>query len=117
MGKIVRHEFDKPEGDDLAEQIAQALKDKINSILSHVTEAEKDCVKRLNEYVPTDRLLTLEEAAAYLHFSVKWLNAQTKPGKTPTIPYVMIGTDKRFRKSALDARLEEIECKPKKLRP
>ena len=87
MGKIVRHEFDKPEGDDLAEQIAQALKDKINSILSHVTEAEKDCVKRLNEYVPTDRLLTLEEAAAYLHFSVEMVERadQARPDADDTL--------------------------------
>ena len=76
--------------------------------------AERAALKRLNEYVPQDRLLTSEEAAAYLQYSVRWLNGATS-GKSPRIKFTVLGGRKRFRKQWLDEAVERGEVKPRKV--
>ncbi len=97
---------------DLAELLVQAA----SEALANIRTAETDGLLRLNEYVPTDRLLTLKEAATYLGFSARWLDNSTRQDKAPVVPFLIIGGAKRFRKASLDRELESREIKRPKVK-
>jgi hypothetical protein len=92
--------------------IAELLATISHDVIRVLHEGEQDALKRLNEYVPTERLLDLKEAAAYLNVTRRWLDEGTRPGREPVAPFLVIGGKKQFRKASLDAELERREVKP-----
>lgn len=54
-----------------------------------------------------DRLLTAEEIAERLGMKTQWVWAQTRAGR---IPHVRLGRYRRFRESAVEAWLRELEA-------
>ncbi|HEY2711400.1 MAG TPA: hypothetical protein VGI60_02715 [Chthoniobacterales bacterium] len=78
--------------------------------LRRLNKAEDEALERLRDYVPTERLMTLKEAAAYLNFSTRWLDEGTgAKRKTPIVPVIRIGASKRFSKRAIDQHLAQME--------
>jgi excisionase family DNA binding protein len=55
-----------------------------------------------------DRLLTAEELAELLGMRTDWVWAQARAGR---IPHVRLGRYCRFRASAIEAWLEELETR------
>jgi excisionase family DNA binding protein len=53
-----------------------------------------------------DRLLTAEELAERLRVNTEWVWAQARAGR---IPHVRLGRYRRFRESAIEAWLTELE--------
>ena len=53
-----------------------------------------------------DRLLTAEERAERLRVKTEWVWAQARAGR---IPHVQLGRYRRFRESAIEAWLSELE--------
>lgn len=53
-----------------------------------------------------DRLLTAEEIADRLGVTPQWVWAQARAGR---MPHVRLGRYRRFRESAVEAWLEELE--------
>ena len=53
-----------------------------------------------------DRLLTAEEVAERLGMRIDWVWAQARADR---IPHVRLGRYRRFRESAIDAWLQELE--------
>ena len=53
-----------------------------------------------------DRLLTAEELAERLRVKPEWVWAQARAGR---IPHVRLGRYRRFRESAIEAWLTELE--------
>jgi excisionase family DNA binding protein len=53
-----------------------------------------------------DRLLTAEELAERLRVKTEWVWAQARAGR---IPHVRLGRYRRFRESAIEAWLTELE--------
>jgi excisionase family DNA binding protein len=53
-----------------------------------------------------DRLLTAEEIAERLGMKTQWVWAQARAGR---IPHVRLGRYRRFRESAVEAWLRELE--------
>ena len=53
-----------------------------------------------------DRLLTAEELAERLRVKTEWVWAQARAGR---IPHVQLGRYRRFRESAIEAWLSELE--------
>jgi excisionase family DNA binding protein len=53
-----------------------------------------------------DRLLTAEELAERLRVNTEWVWAQARAGR---IPHVRLGRYRRFRESAIEAWLSELE--------
>ena len=53
-----------------------------------------------------DRLLTAEEIAERLGMKIDWVWAQARAGR---IPHVRLGRYRRFRESAIEAWLSELE--------
>lgn len=92
------------------EDICKALMAAVQASLDRIHEAELAAVARLESYVPTDRLLTRQEAATYLHLRLRQLDVMTRPGSTE-IPFNKIGGQKRFRKASLDQWLTDNEVK------
>jgi len=92
--------------------IAELLGNISRDVIRVLHEGEQDALKRLNEYVPTERLLELPEAAAYLGVKVRWLDEGTRPGREPVAPFLIIAGKKKFRKASLDAELERREVRP-----
>lgn len=81
--------------------------------LARIHDAEHAAVQRIEKYTPQDRLLTLKEAAAYLHFSPSTIDGYTAPGQAPLIQFTMIGRKKRFKKIWLDQALDSGSVKPR----
>ena len=54
-----------------------------------------------------DRLLTAEELAERLRVNTEWVWAQARAGR---IPHVRLGRYRRFRESAIEAWLTELEA-------
>lgn len=97
------------------EDICKAFLSAVTASLDRIHEAELAAVARLETYVPTDRLLTRQEAAVYLHIRVRQLDEMTRPGSTD-IPFNKLGKHKRFRKSSLDSWLLDSEIKKARVR-
>lgn len=117
---IVAHSFEQGAGLDreiheLAYQLGVCLTNRVESLIDELVTAEKAALTRLAEYVPQDRLLNVKEAAAYLKFSPRWLDEGTRPGKSPVVPFILIGGEKRFRLSSLDQHLTRLEVRGKKV--
>ena len=55
-----------------------------------------------------DRLLTAEEIAERLGMRTDWVWAQARAGQ---IPHIRLGRYRRFRESAVEAWLRELEAK------
>lgn len=53
-----------------------------------------------------DRLLTAEELAERLRVNTEWVWAQARAGR---IPHVRLGRYRRFRESAIEAWLSDLE--------
>jgi len=56
-----------------------------------------------------DRLLTAEEIADRLGVTPQWVWAQARAGR---MPHVRLGRYRRFRESAVEAWLDELEVGP-----
>lgn len=97
----------------VTEQLAALLIRLSRETVATINEAEQSALTRLNAYVPTDRLLTLEEAAAYLRMKPRCLDEGTRPHREPVMPFIIQGGKKKFRKISLDAELERLERKPR----
>lgn len=54
-----------------------------------------------------DRLLTAEDVAALLQVKPSWVYAESRAGRLPTVP---VGRYKRFRRSAVEAWICELEA-------
>ena len=54
-----------------------------------------------------DDLLTAEEVAELLRMSPAWVYAQTRGRR---IPHIRLGRHVRYRRSALDAWIDGLEC-------
>jgi excisionase family DNA binding protein len=54
-----------------------------------------------------DRLLTADELAALLGVKTQWIWAQARAGR---IPHVRLGRYRRFRESAVEAWLRDLEA-------
>jgi excisionase family DNA binding protein len=54
-----------------------------------------------------DDLLTAEEVAELLRVSQAWVYAQTRGRR---IPHIRLGRQVRYRRSALDAWIDGLEC-------
>jgi excisionase family DNA binding protein len=54
-----------------------------------------------------DRLLTAEEIAERLGMKTQWVWAQARAGR---IPHVRLGRYRRFRESAVEAWLQDLEA-------
>jgi len=55
----------------------------------------------------TDGLLTADEVAALLQVTPAWVYAETRKRR---IPHLRLGRYVRYRRSAIDAWMEEVEC-------
>lgn len=97
------------------EDICKALMAAVQASLDRIHEAEQAAVARLESYVPTDRLLTRQEAATYLHLKLRQFDLLSRPADTE-IPFNKIGGQKRFRKASLDQWLTDTEVKKKAVR-
>jgi excisionase family DNA binding protein len=62
--------------------------------------------ERIRELRTVDRLLTAEEVAEQLGMRTDWVWAQARAGR---IPHVRLGRYCRFRASAIEAWLNELE--------
>lgn len=91
---------------DLVAQIESLFRKRVLMTLHAIQQAEADCLARLHEYTPTERLLDIKEAAAYLKYAPRTLDSWTRPGCIPKIPFILLGGEKRFRKTALDSWLD-----------
>lgn len=87
-----------------------------HSAMASILAAQSAAVERLEQYVPQDRLLTLKEAATYLGYKERTLHEWTKPGKSPLIQFRVLGGEKRFRKSWLDAAIDSGAVKPREVK-
>ena len=59
-----------------------------------------------------DRILSKTEAAQYISMSESFVHAHaTRKDKTPRLAYLRVGNRLKFRKSALDAFLQEYADK------
>lgn len=92
------------------EEICAAFVAAVQESLLKIQEAERNAIARLNEYVPTEPLMTRKQAAAYLNLKVRQFDLMSSPSN-PQIPYVKLGGQKRFRKVSMDAWLDGIEVK------
>lgn len=70
----------------------------------------------LQEMGPVQPLWDTAQAASYLGFTKRWLDEHTRAGKDPVVPFVMIGSEKRFRRVALDAWLAQHETKAREIK-
>jgi excisionase family DNA binding protein len=61
-----------------------------------------------------DRLLTAEEIAERLGMRTDWVWAQARAG---LIPHIRLGRYRRFRESAVEAWLRELEAKSTAVTP
>jgi len=96
------------------EGICDALTAAVKASLARIKEAEVAAVERLNEFVPTEPLLTRKQTAAYLGIRLRQLDVLTRPGST-AIPFNKLGGLKRFRKCQIDRHLEDMEIKKRKV--
>jgi hypothetical protein len=95
---------------EYTESICAAFIATVRESLLKIKEAESAAIERLNEYVPTERLLTSKEAAAYLRIPLRSLHLMTCP-KNHELPFNWISSQKRFRKAQLDTWLNDNEVK------
>lgn len=96
---------------EASEKLGALIIQRATAALTVIRQAEKAAIEQLNEYVPTERLLLLEEAAAYLRMSPRSLDEGTRPGREPVMPFLIQGGRKKFRKASLDAELEQMEVR------
>jgi excisionase family DNA binding protein len=57
-------------------------------------------------HTTSDRLLTADEVAAILHVTKSWVYDQTRQHR---MPHVRLGRYVRYRRSAVDRWIEQIE--------
>jgi excisionase family DNA binding protein len=57
-------------------------------------------------HTTSDRLLTADEVAAMLHVTKSWVYDQTRQRR---MPHVRLGRYVRYRRSAVDRWIEQIE--------
>jgi excisionase family DNA binding protein len=62
----------------------------------------------------SDRLLTADEVATFLRVTPAWVYSETRHHR---IPHLRLGRYVRFRQSALDAWMEEVERSSDRARP
>jgi excisionase family DNA binding protein len=62
----------------------------------------------------SDRLLTADEVATLLRVTPAWVYSETRRHR---IPHLRLGRYVRFRQSALDAWMEEVERSSDRARP
>jgi excisionase family DNA binding protein len=70
--------------------------------------------EHVRELRTMDRLLTAEEVAERLGMRTDWVWAQARAG---LIPHIRLGRYRRFRESAVEAWLREIEAKSTVITP
>ncbi|MEY2561833.1 MAG: hypothetical protein QOH88_26 [Verrucomicrobiota bacterium] len=95
---------------ELTANICSTFTASVRESLTRITQAERAAVARLEQYVPTERLLDRHEAAAYLKLKLRQLDALSSP-RNPLIPFNRIGGLKRFQKNRLDKWLDDSEVK------
>lgn len=98
-----------------ATALAEAMVAEAWDCIETLRNAETQAIESLRAYVPAERLLTTKEAAAYLRFTPRWLDERTRPGSIPSIPFILIGGEKRFRKESLDRWLDSEEIGQKRV--
>jgi len=70
--------------------------------------------ERVGQLRTMDRLLTAEEIAERLGMRTDWVWAQARAG---LIPHIRLGRYRRFRESAVEAWLRELEAKSSVIAP
>lgn len=98
-------------------ELCELLARSVEASLAKIKEAERAAVERLEQYFPQERLLTLKEAAAYLHYKPRTIDSYTSPSKPPLITFTMIGGEKRFKRLWLDQAIEQGAVKARVVRP
>lgn len=82
--------------------------------IDELERAQAAALERLEQFTPTERLLTLKEAAIYLQFSPRTIDEYTR-GESPKIQFAILGGEKRFRLRWLDEAVESRAVKPRKV--
>lgn len=107
-----------PKRDD-AEQLLQKARELGYFVEAHLKnffldliQLEGFALEKLRDYTPTDRLLTLKEAAAYLHYEPRTVYSWCKREK-PLIQHTYLGGELRFRKAWLDSAIDNGSVKPR----
>lgn len=95
-----------------AREISDLISDKVATFLLDLTQLQHDCIERLEEWTPTERLLTLKEAAIYLKIKPRTLDSYTSPSRKPLVQFTKLGGKKKFRKAWLDTAIESGSVKP-----
>lgn len=99
-----------------AREISDLISNKLATFLLDLTQLQHDCIERLNEWTPTERLLTLKEAAVYLGYESRTLDSWTAPNRPPLVKFTKLGGEKRFKKAWLDEAVARGAVKPKVVR-
>lgn len=106
----------KPALDNTLRAATQTMSDAIHAEVSRVfaaiKAAEEDAIARLNEFTPTESLMSLKTCAAYLDIPKRTLEQLTSP-KVLEVPFVWVGGQKRFIKASVDSYLRDRETKRK----
>jgi len=76
-------------------------------VLCYVTRSQYAAPLPRTELGTMDRLLTAEEIAERLGVNTQWVWAQARAGR---IPHVRLGRYRRFRESAVEAWLCQLEA-------
>jgi hypothetical protein len=99
--------------DAALQRVGELIKEIGTAAIERIHDAEHIAIQRIEEYVPQERLLTLKEAAAYLHYRPRTIDGYTTSGKEPLICFTMIGGKKRFKKRWLEEAIERGAVKPR----
>jgi len=112
---IVPQRLLKSEIADAIDHLTKLMARRAEEAFEAIETAQHNAVERLEAFVPQDRLLTLTEAAAYLGYQPRTLQAWAS-GKQPKIQFTLLGGEKRFRKAWLDAAVDNNSVQPRKVR-
>lgn len=95
-----------------ADVISEAIRRSLAVTFATIKASEENAIARLNEFTPTESLMDLRLAAAYLAIPKRTLEYLTGP-TVLQVPFIWVGGVKRFRKCSLDNWLEEREVRRK----
>lgn len=102
--------------DAATDEMCNGIRDFVADTYARIKAAEEDAIARLNEFTPTESLMSLKVAAAYLAIPKRTLEYLTSP-QVLEVPFVWVGHQKRFLKSSVDAWLRDREVKRKARKP
>lgn len=101
--------------DKAAAALCQSLREYVEETLDGIDCDAEQCLAKLRKFIPTERLLTTNEAAAYLKVQPQTLRDWCAGG-LPKLPFIQLGTERRFRLSELEHYLESRTFRPKEIK-